>query len=373
MGHPVASNDQQHMRHALTLAARGLGAVWPNPSVGCVVLSATGDLVGRGWTGRGGRPHAETVALDMAGAAARGGTVYVTLEPCAHHGMTPPCAEALVGAGVARVVVGADDPDPRVSGRGYDILEAAGIRVTRGVLGTEAGALNAGFFLRVREGRPMVTLKLATSMDGRIATSQGESKWITGDAARRMGHRLRASHDAILVGAGTATADNPSLTCRLPGLEDRSPVRVVLDGGRGLSPESVLAQTARDVPVWLITGDKMRSESERLERAGVDIIRVASAGDGGHRPALRDMLETLAERGITRLLVEGGSTVAAGFVGAGLVDRIACFRAGRLIGGDGLAALGPLGLEALGNAPAFHLVDMCRVGDDLLETWARSH
>lgn len=367
----MTAADQRHMAHALVLASRGLGRVWPNPAVGCVIVAADGSLAGRGWTQAGGRPHAETVALEQAGEGALGATAYVTLEPCAHHGRTPPCAGALVAAGVARVVVGADDPDPRVDGRGCAILEAADIAVTRGVCRAQAEALNAGFMLRVREGRPLVTLKLAMSMDGRIATASGESKWITGARARAMGHRLRATHDAILVGAGTAAADNPSLTCRVAGLDDRSPIRVVLDGGPGLAPESVLAQTARDVPVWLMTG-RQAAYHDRLAAMGVEVIRVGDAG----RPAVSDVLAALGARGITRLLVEGGARVAAAFMGGKLVDRVACFRAGRVIGGDGLAAIGGLGLEApemdrLGQAPCFRLTDIVRLGDDLLETWER--
>lgn len=361
---------QHHMRHALTLALRGLGNVWPNPAVGCLIVTPDGAIAGRGWTQAGGRPHAETVALEQAGGRARGATAYVTLEPCAHHGETPPCANALVEAGIKRAVIALDDPDPRVDGRGLDILKAAGIEVIRGVCEDEARAVNAGFLLKVTEGRPFVTLKLATSMDGRIATATGESRWITGEVARSMGHRLRATHDAILIGAGTAAADDPSLTCRLPGLEDRSPVRVVLDSRGALDPASALVKTVNETPVWLVTSETGKERARGLAEKGVDVVAVTAGPDG--RLDIASVLAALADRGITRLLVEGGAGVATAFLKAGVVDRIAWFRAGNIIGGDGLAALGPLGIEALGQAPAFKCADVRRLGDDLLETFERS-
>ncbi len=358
------------MRHALTLAARGLGNVWPNPAVGCVIVTPDGEIAGRGWTQAGGRPHAETEALREAGARAKGATAYVTLEPCAHHGKTPPCATALAEAGIARAVIALDDPDPRVDGRGCDILNAAGIDVIRGVLEAEARAVNAGFLLKVTESRPLVTLKFATSMDGRTATASGESQWITGDAARQTGHRLRAAHDAILVGAGTAAADNPSLTCRLAGLEGRSPVRVVLDSRGALSPELVLATTAKDVPTWLVTSEGGTEFARALAKMGVDVFTVRTDAEG--RLDIAAVLALLAGRGITRLLVEGGATVSTAFLAARVVDRIAWFRAGGIIGSDGLAALGSLGVEALSDAQDFRLAGVRRVGDDLLETYERA-
>ena len=359
--------DRRHMRHALALAERGLGTVWPNPAVGCVVVADDGEILGRGWTRPGGRPHAETVALEQAGKRTQGATAYVTLEPCAHHGRTPPCAEALVKAGVRRAVIAADDPDPRVAGRGYDILAAAGIEVVRDVCAEAAHDVNAGFLTGVTAGRPMVTLKLATSLDGRIATAAGESKWITGPEARRAGHRLRASHDAILVGIGTALADDPSLTCRLAGLQDRSPVRVVLDSRGRLDKQSALVTTARDVPVWVITSEAGHDRSRLLKEQGVDVQVVSTDVKG--RPDPLAVLKVLQGRGITRLLVEGGAEVARSFLSVGLVDRIAWFRAPGVIGGDGLAAIGPLGIEALGETPRFSLQKVRRVGQDLLETY----
>jgi diaminohydroxyphosphoribosylaminopyrimidine deaminase/5-amino-6-(5-phosphoribosylamino)uracil reductase len=355
------------MRHALALAERGLGNVWPNPAVGSIIVADDGEVLGRGWTQPGGRPHAETVALGEAGDRARNATAYVTLEPCAHHGQTPPCAEALVKAGVRRVVVAADDPDPRVAGRGYDILTEAGIEVVRGIGREQAEAVNAGFLMAVKAGRPMVTLKLATSLDGRIATRSGESKWITGSEARQAGHRLRASHDAILVGIGTALADDPSLTCRLPGLQKRSPIRVVLDSKGRLGDAAALVKTARDVPTWVITTAAGQDQIQRLEDAGVETEAVAA--DAEARPDLQAVLAALQRRGITRLLIEGGAGVARSFLSAGLVDRLVWFRAGSVIGGDGLAAIGPLGIEALDETPRFALQKVQRLGQDLLETY----
>ena len=239
--------DHEHMRAALALARRNLGSTWPNPSVGCIVVQA-GRVVGRGVTAPGGRPHAEVSALAMAMEAARGATAYVTLEPCSHHGQTPPCADALVEAGVARVLVSLGDPDPRVNGRGLARLRAAGIRVTEGVLAPEAEALQRGFLTRVRLGRPMVTLKLASTLDGRIATSTGESQWITGPEARRAAHALRGTHDAVMAGIGTVRADDPALTCRIPGFRTRPLVRVVVDTNLSIASTARLVTTAAESP-----------------------------------------------------------------------------------------------------------------------------
>jgi diaminohydroxyphosphoribosylaminopyrimidine deaminase/5-amino-6-(5-phosphoribosylamino)uracil reductase len=355
------------MAAALALAERGLGAVWPNPAVGCVLVKA-GRVVGRGWTQPGGRPHAETEALRRAGAAAEGATAYVTLEPCAHHGKTGPCADALIDARIARLVAAMDDPDPRVSGQGFARIEAAGIAVERGVGGAAAARLNAGFVSRIARGRPLVTLKMATSLDGRIATRSGESQWITGAAARARGHLLRARHDAILVGSGTALADDPSLTCRLPGLGKRSPLRVVMDGRLRLSPGHQLSAGARETPTWIVTlagGDAARRDA--LAAAGAEIIEVAADGDG--HPDARAALEALGARGITRLLVEGGAKVAAAFLGAGLVDRIENFRAGIVIGGDGAPAAGEFGLASLAAAPTFVRRAVRQIGGDVHESF----
>ena len=364
-------DDLGHMRAALALAARGLGRVWPNPAVGCVLVrdGGGGPVVGRGWTQPGGRPHAETEAIRRAGEAARGAMAYVSLEPCAHTGKTPPCAEALVAAGIARAVVAVEDPDPRVSGRGIARLREAGIRVDVGSCATEAGELNAGFFLRVAQGRPLVSLKLATSLDGRIATGSGDSRWITGDAARRRGHLLRATHDAILIGTGTALADDPQLTCRLPGLADRSPVRVVLDRALRL-PEAAKILTVGGVPTWIIaaaSSDAARKTA--LERVGVQVIEMPEADS---RLSLNDTLRALGDRGITRLLVEGGSALTASLLQQDLVDRIYWFRSAAIIGGDGVSAAASVGVECLADVKRFARVDVETVGADMLETYRRS-
>ena len=244
--------DRRHMMVALTLARRSLGNVWPNPAVGCVIVGADRSVVGRGWTKPGGRPHAETEALKQAGSWAKGSTAYVTLEPCSHYGETPPCAEALIAADVARVVIAIDDPDARVSGRGIAMLKDAGIDVEIGVGAAAAKKINAGFLLHRREGRPLVTLKTASTLDARIATHGGQSQWITGEEARRRGHLLRKTHDAIVVGIGTALADDPELTCRLPGMEGDSPVRVVVDTHLRLPLKSKVVQSAKKVPTWVV-------------------------------------------------------------------------------------------------------------------------
>ena len=340
------------MAAAIALARRNLGRTWPNPAVGCVLVRR-GRVVGRGWTQPGGRPHAETEALARAGSAARGATAYVTLEPCAHYGHTPPCTMALIHAGVRRVVVATLCPDRRVDGRGVAQLRQAGVEVELGLLRAEAEALNAGFLLKERAGRPLVTLKLATSLDGRIATRSGASQWLTGEQARARGHWLRASHDAIMVGSGTALADDPALTCRLPGLAERSPVRIVLDGRLRLPATSRLAGTAGEVPVWLFTrsGASAGRRAAALRTQGVELLEAAPAPDQGL--ALDEVLRTLAARGITRLMVEGGAALAAALLKARLVDRLAWFQAPLIIGGDGQAAVAPLGVEALAAAARF--------------------
>ncbi|WP_206419721.1 bifunctional diaminohydroxyphosphoribosylaminopyrimidine deaminase/5-amino-6-(5-phosphoribosylamino)uracil reductase RibD [Minwuia thermotolerans] len=361
--------DRRHMAHALMLARRGLGQVAPNPAVGCVLV-ADGRVIGRGWTQPGGRPHAETEALARAGVAARGSTAYVTLEPCSHHGVTPPCAEALAAAGVARVVIAMTDPDERVNGRGVEMLRDAGVEVVTGVLSDQAAALNRGFVLQRTANRPMVTLKLATTLDGRIATGAKDAKWITAGAARQRGHLLRASHDAILIGAGTALADDPELTCRLPGLAQRSPVRVVLDSRLSIPPSGRLVDTAAQTPLYVFCG--MEADPARaaaLEARGARLFRFDVSASGV--PAPGDVLRSLAEAGITRLLIEGGARVAAAFVAADLVDELAWFRAATLIGGDGLPAIGGFGLEKLADVPRFRRAAIAHFGDDVLETYLR--
>lgn len=360
--------DARHMAHALALGRRGMGKVWPNPAVGCVIVR-DGRVVGRGWTQAGGRPHAETQALAMAGAAARGATAYVTLEPCAHHGATPPCAEALVKAGVARVVAAVQDSDPRVSGKGYDILRAAGIAVTTGVMADAAARDHAGFFLRLGQGRPWVTLKLALSLDGRIATATGESQWITGPEARRAVHALRARHDAVMVGAGTARADDPALTVR--GFGDvTQPVRVVVSRLIDLPLSGQLARTARDVPVWICHGPEARVEIlEAWQGLGARLLPCSVVAG---RVYPQDVFGALADAGLTRVFCEGGGQLAAALLAADLVDELHVFSAGLALGAEGYPALGALGVEVLAEAPRLSLVQSTQVGTDLHHVWKRS-
>lgn len=349
------------------LARQALGTVAPNPAVGCILVK-DGRVIGRGRTQPGGRPHAETVALQMAGPQAGAATAYVTLEPCNHHGATGPCSEALIAAGIARAVIACEDPDPRVAGGGIKRLAAAGVVVTTGVREAEARDINQGFFLRITEGRPMVTLKAATSLDGRTAAHTRASKWVTGEPARARGHLLRAQHDAILVGSATARDDDPELTCRLPGLEARSPVRIVLDGRLRLSLTSRLVRTARQAPVWVMTlptADGARRTA--FQECGVEVIAVPP--DSGGALDLGHALQALGKRGITRLLVEGGSRVAASFLRAGLVDRIAWFRAPMVMGGDGVPVAASFGIDAPDRAPRFERIAADPVGEDLLETY----
>ncbi len=352
------------MALALGLGRRGMGRVWPNPAVGCVIVQ--GDrIVGRGWTADGGRPHAETQALAQAGPLARGATAYVTLEPCSHHGQTPPCARALIDAGIARVVVATGDPDPRVSGRGIVLLRDAGIAVTEGVAEAEARADHAGFLSRVTRGRPWLTLKLAQSMDGRIATATGESQWITGPDARRAVHALRARHDAVMVGAGTVRADDPSLTVRGMGI-DRQPVRVTVSRRMDLPEDGAMVRTARETSVWMCHGPEKPARVAHWEALGV--VSVPCPIEAG-QVDLTAAMAALAARGLTRVFCEGGGALAASLLGAGLVDEVVVFSAGIAIGAEGTPALAAMGVDALDMAPRFRLHDVCPIGPDVMTRW----
>ena len=366
-----SASDRLAMAAALALGRRGLGRTWPNPAVGCVILDSAGRIAGRGWTQPGGRPHAEVEALARAGDRALGGAAFVTLEPCSHHGATPPCADALIAAGVARVVAAIGDPDPRVAGRGLARLASSGVAVETGLLASTARFDQAGFLSRFERSRPMIALKTAMSLDGRIAVANGDSKWITGPEARRLGHRLRAAHDAILVGVGTALADDPRLDCRLEGLESASPLRVVLDSTLKLPTTHDLAAAARERPTWVIClegADMARREA--LEHLGVRVL--SASDDGAGRVAPDAVAHMLAEAGVTRLLIEGGGAVAAAFLTANLVDRIHAFRAPVVIGGDGLPGIGALGLDRVAEAPRFILRDANWIDDDVAEFYQRS-
>ncbi len=361
------SPDARWMQLALTLGQRGLGQVWPNPSVGCVLVR-NNRVIGRGCTQKGGRPHGEVVALAQAGGKARGATAYVTLEPCAHHGKTPPCAQALIDAGVTRVVGAIADPDPRVSGKGYEMLKAAGIAVTTGTLAAEATKAHIGFLTRITQNRPAITLKLATSLDGRIATRTGDSRWITGPAARRAVHMMRATNDAIMIGSGTAIADDPDLTVRGLGLANRSPVRVVMDSKLRTKPTGRLGKTSAITDTWMCHG----FDANTAEWQKTDATLIPCIPDQNGQIDLHDALAKLAAKGITRLFVEGGGQLAASLIRHNLVDRLHIFTAGVAIGGDGRPQLGTLNIDTLANAPRFTRGTSRQLGPDILNTWYRS-
>jgi diaminohydroxyphosphoribosylaminopyrimidine deaminase/5-amino-6-(5-phosphoribosylamino)uracil reductase len=361
----VRPHDERLMRLALALGRRHLGLTWPNPSVGALVVvdesEGAASIISQGITQAGGRPHAERIALDAAGAAARGATLYVSLEPCAHTGKTPPCVDAAIAAGVARVVTSIEDPDPRVSGKGHAALRAAGVEVVTGVLAEEARRANRGHIMRVTRGRPMVTVKLARTVDGFAARGSGPRLMITGEAANARVHMMRGHADAIMVGAGTIAADDPLLSVRLPGLEERAPVRVVVDSALRTSPAAAVVAGARKHATWFLTADNAPDEAERrLADQGAEVLRVH--GDG--EVDLAAALARLAERGITRVFCEGGPTLADALAAAGLIDEIV-LTTGQGTLGDGVPALGPHLEAALGER--FRLVATDAAGPDRLD------
>ncbi len=352
------------MALALALGRRGQGAQWPWPSVGCVLVK-DGRVVGRGCTDRATMRHAEVVALDQAGPAAQGATAFVTLEPCSHHGTVGPCADALIAAGVARVVAATGDPNPKVDGAGFAKLRAAGIVVDTGVQEHQARQDLAGFLSVVHRGRPRVTLKLALSADGRIATASGDSQWITGPAARRRVHAERLAHDAVMVGGGTARADDPSLTVRDLGAA-RSPLRII--AARRLDFDGAgLIQDLPQVPVWLAHGPNLPADRRKAwTRDGVELLEIPAHG---RSLDLAAMVQAFGARGLTSVYCEGGGTLAAGLIHAGLVDDLVIYSAGVLIGAEGQPGLGALGLDILADAPRFQLVDHSQVGADIRSHW----
>jgi diaminohydroxyphosphoribosylaminopyrimidine deaminase/5-amino-6-(5-phosphoribosylamino)uracil reductase len=363
--------DQRFMQLALTLGRRGLGRTWPNPAVGAVVVK-DGVIVGRGWTRPGGRPHAEPVALAQAGDAARGATLYVTLEPCSHFGKSPPCTDAVITAGIKRVVSAIEDPNPEVAGQGHARLRAAGIAVDIRIGAAEAAHDHAGHFRRIRDKRPHVILKLAVSTDDNIAAAGRKPVAISGDAAKARMHLLRAQCDAVLVGIGTVLADDPLLTCRLPGMEAWSPVRVVLDSALRIPPTSRLVQSARATPLWVMTTSLGEAAAATmLGAAGAQVIRLAATSTPRRAPNLSAVLRALAERGITRLLVEGGARVASSFVAAGLVDEFWLLRGESSIGAEGVAALDRLPLASITKSPSFHVRGSENLDKDTLTIYER--
>ena len=362
-----SAEDARFMALALALGRRSLGRAWPNPAVGAVIVK-DGVIVGRGWTQPGGRPHAETEALVRAGAAAEGATLYVTLEPCSHYGKTQPCADAIIKAGIARVVSALVDPNPEVAGAGHWRLAQAGIVVEVGIGAEEARRAHAGHIRRIEAGRPHVIFKLAVSADGKVARSDRSPTPITGEAARARVHLMRARSDAVLTGIGTIIADDPLLTCRLPGMS--SPVRVVLDGQLRLPLASRLVSTARQVPLWVLASEAAEPMREQaLAAQGADVARVATT-DG--RLDLADVLKLLARRGVTRVMVEGGPILAAAFLRADLVDEAALFRSPNVIGPEGIDALDGLPLSALTRSPRLKALGSEAIGPDTVETFERA-
>jgi diaminohydroxyphosphoribosylaminopyrimidine deaminase/5-amino-6-(5-phosphoribosylamino)uracil reductase len=365
----MSVSDEEHMAQALQLARRGLGLTWPNPSVGSIVVAASGEIAGRGWTAPGGRPHAEAIALDHAGARARDGTVYITLEPCAHEGRGMACTDAIIAAKPARAVIALRDPDPRTSGRGLELLKNADIEVEEGVLASEAAVVALGHLMRVVCGRPAVTLKLALGSDGLMPRGEGAPVWITGPDARAHGHLLRARNDAILVGRGTIIADNPALTCRLPGMSCRSPVRVVLDRRLRTPPDAKLFDDVM-VPVWLIcAADEVHPNSELLHERGAEIIPVPVNAEG--LIDVKAALETLGNRGITRVLVEGGPSVARAFLEADLVDEAVMYQGPEPAGDDGLTPFAGEGLDRLTASGHFTQIASRAFEPDRMTWWRR--
>ena len=363
--------DERFMRLALTLGRRGLGRTWPNPAVGAVVVK-DGVIVGRGWTQPGGRPHAEPEALARAGEAARGATLYVTLEPCSHFGKSPPCVDAVIASGIARVVSAIEDPNPEVAGQGHARLRAAGIAVDVGLGAVEAARDHAGHFRRIRDKRPHVILKLAVSANDKIGAAGHKPVAITGEAARTRVHLLRAQCDAILVGINTVLADDPLLDCRLPGMEARSPVRVVLDRALRIPGTSRLVHSARQTPLWVTTSDLSDAPAAmKLGAAGAQVIRVAATANP-HGLDLPAVLRALSEKGITRLMVEGGARVASSFVAAGLVDEVWLLRGPDMVGADGVPALDAMPLSSITQSPGFRVRASEDVGKDTLTIYERA-
>ncbi len=361
----VADEDARYMEAAIRLSRRNLGQTGTNPAVGTLIVAPDGRIVGRGVTAPGGRPHAEPQALAEAGNEARGATAYVTLEPCAHHGRTPPCAEALVQAGIARVVCAASDPDDRVAGRGFAILEQAGVAVTRGVLAGQAAEVMAGYLSRTFRHRCHVTLKLAVSRDGMIGRRDQSQVPITGEEARALVHVQRAEMDAIAIGVGTALVDDPELTCRLPGLEDRTPVRIVFDGAGRLPLGSKLVKGAPGLPLIVATVIEEAGARAAALRANGAVIMAAERVDG--RLAMPELLSDLAARGLGSLMVEGGAALAGSLLAEGLVDRVWLYTGTRTIGGDGIAS--PITSETMPHG--FTLAERRMLGGDRFEEWVR--
>lgn len=355
--------DIAHMKNALSIARTGLGRCAPNPSVGCVIVKDD-HVIARARTADGGRPHAETQALEKAGQGASGATLYVTLEPCTHQGDTPPCTQAIIEAGIARVVIGSTDRNPQVQGKAAQTLEKAGIEVVSSVLESECDDVNKGFFLTLTQNRPLVTLKTACSLDGKTALKNGESKWITGQAARQHAHLVRSQHDAILIGIETARSDNPSLTTRVDGI-NHNPIRIVLDTDMRIDPSSNLVKTALETPLWLIYKNASDTKEE-LEQIGVILIHVDP-----HK--IKACLAELARRGVTRLMVEGGAQIHTSFLQSGLWNDLLIYRAPRVLGGDSKSMVSGINLENIKENRNMILQHTRKIGEDTLEIYTHKN
>ena len=362
-------DDAAWMEIALRLADRNIGNVCPNPSVGCIIINDE-RIVGRGWTQEGGRPHAEVMALEQAGKKSVGATVYTTLEPCSHFGKTPPCSDALISARIERLVGAMKDPDPRVDGMGFVKLRDAGIEVVEGILEREAEELNRGFITRLKKKLPFVTLKMAMSIDSRIATKTYDSQWITGEEARHSSHFLRSKHDAILTGIGTVLADNPFLNTRISGLENRSPIRIILDTNLRIPIDSQIVSTAaKHKTIIFTTVAAGETKKKQLESFGLQIITIN--GDKSGRVSLIEALRSIAKKGINNILVECGGTLCTEFIKSNLIDEFLVYRAPIVLGGDGIAAVEGFGVSDLSAALNFKLTGTTRLGADTLESYKR--
>ncbi|MBI4774322.1 MAG: bifunctional diaminohydroxyphosphoribosylaminopyrimidine deaminase/5-amino-6-(5-phosphoribosylamino)uracil reductase RibD [Deltaproteobacteria bacterium] len=358
----IPKTDKEYMRLALQLARKAWGRTSPNPMVGAVVVREH-SIVGRGYHAKAGKPHAERIALEEAGEAARGATLYVTLEPCNHYGRTPPCTQAVLDSGVRRVVIGQMDPNPAVRGGGAPLLRERGIEVTTGVLELECAHLNEAFTTYVTQGRPFLAIKVAASLDGKIATSMGDSKWVTNERSRNFVHKLRAGADAIMVGRGTVMADDPQLTCRRKYGSD--PIRVILDSGLNIRSDRKVFNADSEAGLIVFTRKGAAAEKIReIEAAGSEVIQVTADGDWVSFP---EVISELARRKVTSVLIEGGSRVAASALRSGLADKIYFFYAPKIIGGkDAPGMFGDLGIRRMADGMKVYNVKHRRFGDDLL-------
>ncbi len=392
--------DDYFMSIALKLAEKSLGSVAPNPAVGCVIVK-DGMLIGEGYTGIGGRPHAEVVALQNAKDLTHGATMYVTLEPCCHFGVTEPCTAEIIKSGIRKVVIATIDPDSRVSGGGIKALKEVGIEVKQGIMQKEAEKLNVGFFTTKKLHRPFIACKIATTLDGKIAAFTGDSKWITSEDTRNWVHELRAKYDAIMIGSSTLINDDPLLTCRLPGLEDRSPIRLIIDSQGKLKEEHNIAKTADKITTWVITNREIEKKIKNINYLIVNsnhkppVIPVPSHWDPENfkqlrsedwsragmtsepdiidKVCLKDMASKLvSEIGITRLLVEGGGILITELLKHNLIDRLIICRSGKILGNDATPFIGDLGIQSINNCHKFKKVKIIEFSEDVVEVWDKS-